>query len=305
MSMLQIHAAALSSNVATYHEFLSRYSKTKKVVYGFVEGKEDPCYYRGFLEHHIQDDWQLELWAAGNKKQVYGIHKNIDWRRFPKNRICFFVDRDLSDLIPERLTSDANIYVTDGYSIENDITNKGTCIRILTELCGFSTVIHEDLDQTGDLFEQEFEKFLIAMIRIMAWILLWRRKGEHVALNNIMMRDIFLFVNGKLQIIHNPKGKPSVEEYIHEQCNIDYDQTMNINSIELELKNNDTYKNFTRGKYVFWFLISFCLSVKKSMSVTLSPSNGMVVIGNRARIPNSLRQFVNNTYCEYITNHKS
>lgn len=38
--MIDIHAAALSSKLASYHEFLSRYVKTAKVVYGFVEGKE-------------------------------------------------------------------------------------------------------------------------------------------------------------------------------------------------------------------------------------------------------------------------
>ena len=48
--MLEMHAAALSSKVASYHEFLSRFSKFKKVVYGFVEGKEDPCFYRGFID---------------------------------------------------------------------------------------------------------------------------------------------------------------------------------------------------------------------------------------------------------------
>ena len=100
ISMLNLHAEALSSRVASYHEFLSRFSKSKKVVYGFVEGKEDPCFYRGFIEYSIPDDWEVELWPAGNRDQVFRIHRDIDWRRFPKKRVCFFVDRDLSALIP-------------------------------------------------------------------------------------------------------------------------------------------------------------------------------------------------------------
>lgn len=92
MTMLAIHADAISSKITSYHEFLLRYSETAKVVYGFVEGKEDPCFYRGLIESLLPKDWNIELWSAGNKDRVYGIHDAIDWRRFKKSRICFFVD---------------------------------------------------------------------------------------------------------------------------------------------------------------------------------------------------------------------
>lgn len=298
-SMLDIHELALNSRVSSYHEFLSRYSKTKKVVYGFVEGKEDPCFYRGFIEHEIPGNWEIELWAAGNKTQVYQIHKLIDWRRFPKKRICFFVDRDLSDLIPEKLIRDVNIYVTDGYSIENDIVNRGTCKRILAEVFGFENAKHEELDKICGLFEQEFEKFLLAMIPVMAWILCWHRDKKRAGLN-IHMPNLFSLSDGYLQTKAKPKGKDNLDEYLHGQCNVAYDRTVNISIIQTELRNGSAYRDYTRGKYVFWFLVEFCLSVKKSMHVTLSASNGMAVIGNRARIPNSLRQFLNNTFSHYI-----
>lgn len=100
MSMISIHAAAIDGRAAAYHEFLTRYAKRERVVYGFVEGKDDPCFYRGFLELLIPETWEIELWPAGNKDQVYRIHQYIDWRKFPKARVCFFVDRDLSKLIP-------------------------------------------------------------------------------------------------------------------------------------------------------------------------------------------------------------
>lgn len=297
--MLDIHVAALNSKIASYHEFLSRYSKIKKVVYGFVEGN-DPCFYRGFIDHAIPADWEIELWAAGNKNRVYQIHKDIDWRRFPKKRVCFFVDRDLSDLIPEKLVRDINIYVTDGYSIENDIANKGTCKRILTEVCGFENAKHEDLDQLCNLFEQELENFFQAMIPVMAWIVFWRRSGKRAGLNDILMRDLFSLDKGCLKTEINPKGKANTGIYIHEQCNVAYCSTVDVSIIETQLKNGNIYRKYTRGKYVFWFLIEFCLSVKKIMHVTLSASNGMTIVGNRARIPDSLLQFLNNTFCRQI-----
>lgn len=313
MAMLDIHAVALDSKMVSYHEFLSRYSRTKRIVYGFVEGKEDPCFYRGFIENQIPVGWDLELWPTGNKHQIYQIHSTIDWRRFPKKRICFFVDRDLSDMIPERLTKDTNIYVTDGYSIENDVVTRGTCLRILTEICGFANVAHEELDKIGDLFELELGKFLVEMKPIMAWILSWRRAKKSVGLNDILMRDLFYLTCGGLRKKACPKGKSCLAEYIHGQCNLQYERGTNIAVEEAEFDKENIYRRFTRGKYVFWFLIEFCRSIRvdakticgacakvSAMKVSLSTSNGISVVGNRARIPNSLRSFLDTTFCDYI-----
>lgn len=313
MSMLAIHAAALGSKIASFHEFLSRYSKTKKVIYGFVEGKDDPCFYRGFIEHQIPNDWEVELWPAGNKDQVYRIHAEIDWRRFPKKRVCFFVDRDLSVVIPERLRKDSNIYVTDGYSIENDLTKRGTCRRVLTEVCGFATADHGELDQVCDLFEQELEKFQVELIPIMAWILAWRRSGKPASLNDILMKDLFCISDGVLQTKAKPKGKANTVEYIHSQCNLVVDPALDIAAHETEFRKGCVYRKFTRGKYVFWFLVEFCRSVHTSakvlfkscakapaMNVSMSAGNGVTIIGHRARLPGSLRAFLESTYCDYI-----
>ncbi len=313
MTMIDIHSASLSSKITTYHEFLLRYKKTSKVVYGFVEGKEDPCFYRGFIEWFLPEDWRVELWPAGNKERVYEIHRDIDWRRFKKSRICFFVDRDLSDLIPEPLVQDANIYVTTGYSIENDIVNKATCHRVLSELCGFDNADHGDLEAVCDLFEQELEAFLHAMMPIMAWVLAWRRNGKRPNLSGIKMRDLFSFANGQLQTNATPKGKASVLVYLQEQCEVVFASKINIATIQAEFGREKTYEKFTRGKFVFWFLVEFCNAIHRDapalfntiskppkMHVNLSCSNGMALIGTRSRIPQSLRSFLQLTFCAYI-----
>jgi hypothetical protein len=314
MTMIEIHSAAISSNISSLHEFLSRYSKNAKVVYGFVEGKEDPCFYRGFIELLLPNDWCVELWPAGNKDRVYEIHSNLDWRRFNKSRICFFVDRDLSDMIPESLTQDTNIYVTTGYSIENDVVSKATCSRILAEVCGFAHSDHSELDAVCEMFEQEFEVFLQAMLPVMAWILEWRRRGgARPNLNDIQMRDMFSFSNGRLVANAAPKGKANLPLYLHEQCNVVYTPGIDIAPIQAELMRRNAYKKFTRGKYVFWFLIEFCIAVHRDaaaifkglskppkMHVNLSCSSGMAVVGTRSRMPIALRNFVQNTFGAYI-----
>lgn len=313
MTMLEIHATALSAQVASYHEFLSRYSTTAKVVYGFVEGKDDPCFYRGFIDHFLPDDWEVELWPAGNRDQVYRVHADMNWQRFPKERVCFFVDRDLSSLIPEALATDSNIYVTDGYSIENDLVKRGACRRVLSEVCALGTLDHSELDTVCDLFEVELEKFLAAMIPTMAWILHWRRSGERPALNNLLMCDLFAVTSGTLRANPTPRGKGNPVQYIHERCNVTYDATVDTAPLEAEFRKGGAYRHFTRGKYVFWFLIEFCRSVRASirthfksctkvppMNVSFAAANGMTIIGNRARVPKSLKTFLSSNYCEYI-----
>lgn len=313
MTMIELHAAALNSKLASYHEFLSRYSTSAKVVYGFVEGKTDPCFYRGFIENRIPEEWDVELWPAGNKEQVYRIHSYIDWDRIPKARVCFFVDRDLSDLIPESFVADLNIYVTDNYSIENDLVKRGTCRRVLTEVCGLAEVNHNGLDAACDLFEMELEKFAVALIPIMAWILFWRRSGTPANLGDIAMKDLFTITNGILNVNARPKGKANAIIYIHEQCKVAYNASANVADIEAEFRRHNVYRRFTRGKYLFWFLVEFCCSVRggdrslfKSstalprMNVTFSASNGVTIIGHRSRLPKSLNAFLGETYCAHI-----
>jgi hypothetical protein len=313
MSMLKVHAAALGSKIASYHEFLARYSKTKQVVYGFVEGKEDPCFYRGFIEHFLPEDWEVELWPAGNRDQVLRIHRDLDWRRFPKKRVCFFVDRDLSELIPEVLPSDTNIFVTDRYSIENSIVNRGTCRSMLTEVFGFSNVSHAEMDRVCDQFESELENFFIAMVPTMAHILFWRRTSAKANLNDINIGKLFSIQGGALVVDGSSGAEAARIKYVHDSVGIILDPTIDISTEQAEFRKVSAYRSYVRGKYVMWFLVEFCKSIHEAaasffaacaappkMKVSISATNAVTIIGNRARVPQSLRTFLSNTFCAYI-----
>lgn len=308
-----MHAAALSSQNASYHEFLARFSKTNKVVYGFVEGKEDPCFYRGFIDYFLPDAWEVELWPTGNRDQVLKIHKDIDWRRFPKKRVCFFIDRDLSDLIPQKLRSDNNIYVTDKYSIENSIVNRGTCRRILTEVFGFSNVSHQEMDSVCDKFETELERFFTAMITTMAYVLFWQRSTTRANLSNIKINKLIAVDKGVVIIDESDTASTARKEYIHSRAGVAWDPTVDVSSEKTEFSRVSAYRGFVRGKYVLSFLVEFCKSIHDAadqffsvctkppkMNVSISASNAVTIIGNRARVPSSLRAFITETYSEYI-----
>ena len=311
--MLKVHAAALSSKIASYHEFLGRFTKAKNVVYGFVEGKEDPCFYRGFIDYFLPDDWEAELWPAGNRDQVLKIHNDIDWRRFPKKRVCFFIDRDLSDLTSEKIPADKNIYVSDKYSIENSIVNRGTCRRMLTEVFGFSNVSHHEMDHVCDKFEAELEHFSVLMIPTMARILYWRRVLAVANLNNIKISKLVAVNNGAVVFDASDAANTARTLYIHKRAGVTWDPKTDISAEEAEFSKALVYRRFLRGKYVLWFLVEFCKSIHKAadqffsdctkppkMKVAISASNAVTIIGDRARIPKSLRTFLTDNYCTYI-----
>lgn len=312
-SMIDIHNAALESSVTKYHEFILRYSKHKRVVYGFVEGKDDPSFYRGFIDSILPDGWEVELWPAGNKDKVFEIYRQINWRKFRKNRICFFVDRDISELVSESIPKDRNIYVTPNYSIENDVAKADVCKKLLTEICGFAYVDHAEIDSVGQMYSSEFDKFCKLLAPIMAWIILWKREGKKPCLNDIYMKDMFHVVpiSGKPCVAQ--KTDVNIVTYIHEQCNITRDAQWDTGTIEAFLRSASNYRKYARGKYVFWFLIEFCLSVHANSTTvfsgvqkppkirtTISHTNAMAIVGNRARIPHTLRELLKATYLAYI-----
>ena len=313
MNMLKIHAAALETELPVVHEFKLRYAKHAKTVYGFVEGKDDPSFYRGFIEQILPADWKVELWPAGSKTTVYRILDGFDWRRFPKQRICFFVDRDLSDLLGTFTKQPPNLYVTPEYSIENVVAKKHVCERVLTELLGFSATQHEEMDAVGRQFEVQLEVFLKSMSETMAWILYWRKQERPASLSNIEMKHMFSVTNGVVASTPRPKNKPSAKQYIHEQCGLTLLPDDDIAEERTVFAKPGNYRSFTRGKYVFWFLIEFCKSVHRGAAtvftgvpkplkvrIELSAANAFALVAPRCRIPPCLRSFLQSTYGAYV-----
>lgn len=317
MSMLGVHAEALGGELTVYHEFLNRYKKTAMCVYGFVEGKDDPSFYRGAIEHMLPEKWTVDLWSVGNKDKVIQLYAAFDWVRFPKNRVVFFVDRDLSEFLKETLPVQNNVYITAKYSIENDIVSRDTCDRVLTEVCNLNLIEKGEKDKILDLFDSQLGIFREEMASVMVWIIYWKQNGARPSLNGILMKRIFKIMTGRVQVMSSPGGFPTLEEYIHNQCNIPYKSDVDITAIEREFKKANGHQKFIRGKYELWFLVEFVLSVYQNisafsrkitippkMNVSLSQSNAITLIAPRARVPSSLKKFLTKTYAKYVAMHK-
>ena len=315
MSMLHIHGKARVSENARYHEFLSEYSATARIVYGFVEGRDDPCYYRGLIDQSVPSTWRVRLWPVGGKGFVYRIYRLFDWKRFSKRRVCFFVDRDFRDLVAEEDHEDVNIYVTDDYSIENSLVDTQTCHRALVEVCGFVDAQQVEMEAVLRRFDEQYEVFVRAMVPVTAWLLAAKRQQLTVYVNNIEMNRLFSVVDGILKPNPNPRNAGSVAAYLNVRCANGEGNQIDEAETAREVERDGIYRRFVRGKFALWFLVEFCLSVRRSataffascdrppkMHVVLGQGNAMVLLGNRGRIPESLRGFLGVTFGEYINN---
>lgn len=315
VSMLDVHADAIREVLPIYHEFIAKYKRSTRLIYGFVEGKDDPSFYHGFIDHMLPSEWDVDIYPVGNKDKVIGLYEVFDWERFPKSRILFFVDRDLSAFLAQKLPRKRNMYITDNYSIENDIVNKSTCKRVLREVCNLSALSTDEMGRMLDMFDTELERFRKELIPIMCWIIHWRRRGFKPSFNDIRMNHLFRLDSGRLDILPSPKGAKGYMEYIHSQCSISFDPKADLTAIQSEFIANGGTTKFIRGKYELWFLVKFVLSVHQSiprlsavltvsppMRVSLGDSNAVILIAPRARMPESLRRFLKKTCVTYI-NH--
>lgn len=314
----ELHRKALAEKVGAYHDFISTYSKNTSLLYGFVEGKHDLSYYRGVVDRLIPNHWSIKLIPAGNKKKVYELYEKIDWRKHKKKRVCFFVDRDLSTIIPEKWPEAENIFVTPNYSIENHFADRYVCDRTLSEIYALCGVDHAEFNNVLDLFEQQQEEFFKLMVPVMARILCWRRDRLEASLDNIKLHHLFEFTEGKINLRTLPTSTPSIDHLIHQRCKLPISDANDISDSLATFSLKKNYQKFVRGKYVLWFVIEFCKSVHNSSarlfsSVQKKPkahceltcSNGVAILGPRVKPPNALVSFMRSNYVDYIKWHES
>ncbi len=313
MSMIQIHSDALNSSNPAYHEFLLFYKEKDKVVYGFVEGKGDPSFYRSMIEHNLLNGWKVKLIRSGNKSNVYKIESDFDWTRFSARRICFFVDRDLSEFVPHAYQPKQNIYVTDKYSIENDVISYSMLERVLEEVMNVTEMKPDECDEMQKHFEQNLEIFSEAMVPIMCQIIKWQREGSRPTLEDIQPKEMFVFTDDKIALKAGFATSDSRIAYAGSCCRLQYESCDGVSEIEKEFRDKAGSAKYIRGKYLMWFFVQYALSVHKSiakfcekykspprMKASLGHSNALVILGPRARIPDSLKAFINQNYIQYV-----
>ena len=173
------------------------------------------------------------------------------------------MDRDSStDIIHDgNILNESNVYITDKYSIENEIANSDTCESILRDVMGFAMTDQNSIDRIISLFDQQKEIFERLMLPVMANIIFWKKiRLPKCNYNNIRVKDIIRIKNA---VIQNLKNNDELLGYIYTKSNVDIQvfSERDLNEIHNEIEQDNFYKKIIRGKYVSTFFILMCNSI--------------------------------------------
>jgi hypothetical protein len=319
MDMLEVHAEASQSSNVAYNDFLTYYKHGKPMVFGFVEGKQDPSYYRSFVEAVLPEGWECKLFQSGNKKRVLEVFEGMDWNRFHRASVCFFVDRDLSTFLGGETHEGSNLYVSDNYSIENDLVNVRTLERIMEEVKGVSGLSPVETEKLRALFHSNLACFIEALACVMAQIVILRRneaKGDNLIarLDKIKPHQFFEFVDGALVLKAEFSSPESRSAHVYEAVIAPAATHEESAMVEAGFRAEDGPAKFTRGKYLLRFFID-CSEALRTAIPALFPrfnvapgtpgglgySDGVKIVGPRCRCPKSLRDFLERNFLAHIT----
>ncbi|MBW4531215.1 MAG: DUF4435 domain-containing protein [Aphanothece saxicola GSE-SYN-MK-01-06B] len=314
-SFIQVHEQALADVDEVYHAFLLLYRASDKCVYGICEGKDDPTFYQSLIEGKLPGHWQVKIIPAGGKKKVIQAYHAFNWHRFSKNQICFFIDRDLDDYLGRRQQQPGdNVYITDGYSIENSIYDCKMLLNVLSDIYQITLLSAAEEEVIVTLIAGNLEAFSTSMIPLMAQILLWRRAGILANLNNLKLEKIFKFTATSIVSSSRDLLLSTAAKHIGSPLNTEAE----IASAEQEIAGCVNLPMLIRGKYITWFMVRQCEALWKDITaiiqrftckpkkrIEFSEKIANVIFAPRARIPASLCGFLDATYIEYINSRES
>ena len=278
-------------------------TKEAKRILVVVEGKDDITYYILKTSNYQDQGFKFRVLSAGNRAQVIYAYDHIDWEIYSKSRILFIVDRDLSDYTAERTPEDENIYVTDKYSIENELCTLCTFLNTLKCYCGLSEMDDRDENELEEYYAKLSQEFYKIVDPIMGLILCWKTNGIKANYSNINCNSIIEINKDGLSITDKLKGEKELIKYACKQSQVEYDDSIDLESYVAQLKKRYSPEYYTRGKYLLSFFVRIInyvannsgslLSSKKKGKMTISIGQGDAVAKMCAlmQTPQTLKDF--------------
>lgn len=248
----------LKEYTVAFTQLIGEYaSKTNNQIFCLVEGKDDPAFYRYQAEKCLSQDYHISWIKCCGKKQVKATYDLIDWEIYSKDRILFFMDRDLSDYVKdESIVQDVNVYITDYYSIENNIACKEVFDRILEEVLG-PELSADDRKKLSEQYESQRILFENEMLFAMANIIYWKNKGVSPAnYKNIKIKKLISVSLGKVSV----RNQEECLKYIYESSQVPldvYDEKQVLHIMKC-IKDNGDMRKVLRGKYLAEFFALYC-----------------------------------------------
>lgn len=252
MNTIQKHKAALNKASVYYHKFLSKYKNDgNSRVYLFCEGHDDVGYYAHVVQTYYPRIEIVKFNVEG-KTNVLDIHDKINWNVYCKNQILFFVDRDMSYWLNESQEFDDNIYITDGYSFENDMVDVRFFMEVLEDIYGFVNATDEEMNDIRDFYLKRWDAFVNNSQYIMGALAVSLKYNKQHLAKNIDAKDNIKI--SKERIWADSYGDMTFKDYILQELKITMEQK---NEIEMfvERFQSEPDKYSVRGKWAMIFFV--------------------------------------------------
>jgi hypothetical protein len=221
------------------------------------------------------------------------------------------VDRDLSDFIGDPRQVESNIYITDGYSIENSIYDSMLLCHVLSDVYQISNLGLAEEEKIVDIFQRNFNQFVCAMLPLMGQILLWKRAKikPNPNFSNLKLSEIFKFADHTVI----PVSRDDLLDIASKHIGCPLNSNEEILTAEIEVSSQQILSMIIRGKYLTWFMLRQCEAIWASIPAIINRfaacptkriecgiKNANILFAPRARLPESLSIFISDNYLQFI-----
>lgn len=306
MDFLQSLQAAPNTPQAQFNIFLINFKPTGNVIFAFVEGKEDLAFYGLHISMRTPQNFRISFVKCDNKKGVLRSHSEYLHRYPPNPRALFFIDRDHDELCGQLPIQSDFLFVSVGYSIENELCSDDVIRRYCVESLGLDTDA-QAVSEAVTRFAASWQTFVTASLDVMAWIVAARRQGGALNLQNLDSKKVLRFDSASLTV-SLAESQTVVFEYMckvtggnapHPSIDI-----VEIDKTKVELQGLEA-NTWLRGKQVVWFLTMFLLAAEATMKAAglsvksktpLHLDNAVEVLAAKLTKPRGLVEFLEDVF---------
>lgn len=292
MLLESMRASRNSPHVALVSYNTIRSKNPNKIIFVF-EGFEDLPYYET-IYNRINREGSFSPLIAKGKDQVLGLRALLEKREEKDKMIRYFVDKDFDHLKEHPAGED--VYLTEGYSIENSLVSKEILQSLLlSEFKCCADAEYEAIGKIEELYEKTLEQFFDEMR-------LANQAIFHARTNKIALKNIEDKITEYVQIsLGEVSGKPNDP---YQLIGWPDDLGREILSSK-ELFDKLSPHMDWRGKFIYSFFIRFLKLIKddrtsdaptyftKKSGVKYDPNGDVMrTLASLSVIPESLATFI-------------
>lgn len=272
-------AEEAKSDIAALHQFRILYDPNNMSYHFFFEGEEDSLFFMPEARRHTGDR-ATYIYDCGGKRNVVEVRDTIKSDGYDISCCLFFIDRDYDDLLGTQVDLDEYTYITDNYSIENDIASVQAACILIQDVILISRADPE-FDHIQTLLTDAFHMFYQKVRSLMAWIIAAKQSGCSPNLRNTTgLKGIVSLVGVQPEITSAGFAEFKKKVVVNGRL-----PPLSAVMKWMRLLDPASPKRWVRGKYDIWFLQAALLAAFEEASTKRKATGGRAI-----RIPSSLRE---------------